>query len=44
MKATLVIEYDEVLVSPQFMAEHVLELEGVESVGVHEGEMFEPPF
>lgn len=35
-KAIICIEYDETLVSPEFMAEHVAELEGVAATYVQQ--------
>lgn len=34
----LVVDYDPLLISPQFMADHILELEGVEVVQTEEGD------
>ena len=33
MMTTLIVAYDETLVTPEFMAEHLLQLEGVEQAG-----------
>lgn len=37
-RITLVIDFDETLVSPQFMADHIIELEGVASVRIEEAQ------
>jgi hypothetical protein len=34
----LIIRYDPSLVSPEFMAEHITELEGVDTIKIKEGD------